>query len=168
MKKNLVVAENSENYRSGVTEAAVHALELVCTSLGEDVAEQISRAFISRIAEARALREVIAWAHSREEAFIGRHQADLRTDRARVPASGWMGCWSQDSDWQSISFFPHALNRVLRDLGYQPETVLRGWRDRGWILAEQGRCTTNVNIDGEGEPDVSMVSVLRQSIREEA
>jgi len=86
MKKNLVVAENSENYRSGVTEAAVHALELVCTSLGEDVAEQISRAFISRIAEARALREVIAWAHSREEAFIGRHQADLRTDRICVQA----------------------------------------------------------------------------------
>ena len=112
------------------------------------------------------MRDVVGWAHSREEAFIGRHPVDSRTDRAKVPASGWMGCWSQDQDWRSIDFFPHVLTRVLRDLGYEPDAMLRGWRDRGWIEGSLGRYTKPVAVDGDGEPEVSMVSLLRSGISE--
>ena len=164
MKTDLAVTESLAN--RAMTEAAVQALETACDNLGEDAAVQIASAFISRIADARALRDVVAWAHSREEAFIGRHPVDSRTDQAKVPASGWMGYWSQ-WDWESIDFFPHVLNKVLRDLGYDPDAVLRRWRDRGWIAAEQGRYTTKVNINGE-DPDVSMVSVLRKAVQEAA
>jgi hypothetical protein len=53
-----------------------------------------------------------------------------------------MGCWSEQQDWQSIDFFPHVLHKVLHDLGYQPDVLLQGWRDRGWIKTDQGRHTT--------------------------
>jgi putative DNA primase/helicase len=77
--------------------------------------------------EERALRHVISWAHSRQETFRGRHR----------PQSGvngsWSGRWDRADNWAFIAFYPHVLKQLLADFEYEPESILAGWKERGWL-----------------------------------
>jgi hypothetical protein len=100
--------------------------------------------------EVRALRDVLSWASARNQAFYGRHQVD-RDGNARMPSNGWAGRWNSGDDWQYLAFFPTQLHRALSDLGYEPEAIIPGWRERGWLDTELGRITKKVRADGEPE-----------------
>jgi hypothetical protein len=143
---------------------AMLALDRVRKMLGEDVAEQTACSFLARLAEIQAFRQVVAWAISNQELFEGRNEVVPDTS-LQPPIGGWAGYWSDDCDWRSIRILQHIIVRVLRDFGYDPYDILRGWRERGWIEADQGRFTIGHSI-GDGELKISVVSILRKGIVE--
>ena len=51
----------------------------------------------------------------------------------RVPPRGWSGRWDAKATWESIDLFPHVAKATLRELGYEPEEILAGWREEGWL-----------------------------------
>jgi hypothetical protein len=76
----------------------------------------------------------------------------VRSDR-RQPSGGWAGFWPADSNpatdprprrkrkikpWGFVGFFPHKLEEILSEAGFDPEGVVRTWRDRGWLRLTQG------------------------------
>lgn len=65
------------------------------------------------------------------------------------------------ADWTHVAWLPTALDKVLRDLGYQPEAVISGWDERGWLQHETGRRTSKVSIAGHPQ---RCVIVTRQGI----
>jgi putative DNA primase/helicase len=92
---------------------------------------------------AAALRHVMDWAYAHQEDFFGRAQ------RNHQPHGGWAGRWEkcqpvpldpgQDSEaWRWIGFVPLRLSALLRDAGYEPESIIRTWRDDGWLLTNNG------------------------------
>jgi putative DNA primase/helicase len=101
----------------------------------------------------RALRDVISWAHSNEQSFYGRHANYLEQGKLkpRMPASGWAGRWDPGEDWPFIAFHPHVLRKVLVDLGYAPEAILAGWKERDWLIVDgdRPRYTTRQRVMGE-------------------
>jgi hypothetical protein len=111
------------------------ALENPLHALWADVVTEASDA----AGEERALRDVLSWTYSHSQSFYGHHVKDV--DRKgqelepKMPPGGWSGRWDgKDEDWQFIAFFPTVLQKVLTDLGYCPEAVLAGWKERGWLL----------------------------------
>jgi hypothetical protein len=71
-----------------------------------------------------------SWADSNAEAFYGRGK-DLNGN-PRVPSGGWAGRWDP-GDWEEISFFPHKLDRALKEAGYETAAILATWDQRGWL-----------------------------------
>jgi hypothetical protein len=80
----------------------------------------------------RALRHVVAWAHSKAQTFLGRH---VQYDDAipRQPVNGWSGRWDAGNDWKYLAFFPNVLDKVLTERGYMPEAIREAWKARGWL-----------------------------------
>jgi putative DNA primase/helicase len=110
--------------------------------LGEPISWELWQAITAEASDAageiRSLRDVMAWAHSNEQAFYGRERMD--SDGERIPPhGGWAGRWDKGNNWQFIGFFRPVLARVLSDLGYEPEGILGLWRERGWINTEGDR-----------------------------
>jgi len=92
--------------------------------------------------EERALRDVISWAYAHAQTFDGRHFKGGETNgegqSLRMPPGGWSGRWDSE-DWKYIGFLPPVLNKVLVDLGYTPDAILAGWKERGWLLVDNDR-----------------------------
>lgn len=90
--------------------------------------------------ESRALLSVLDWARANPQRFQ-EYSGEGSVDN---PASyqGWAGYWllhNRDAKPNQLGFFPHVLESVLRDLGYDPPGgILNGWRDLGYlVLGEQ-------------------------------
>lgn len=84
-----------------------------------------------------ALTYVLSWAHGHPSSFYGRHRLD--TDgQPKVPNDGWAGRWDSDSKWDFIAFLPHKIRALLADPGFDVESVIRIWFDRGWLIVRKG------------------------------
>jgi hypothetical protein len=112
-------------------------------------------------AEERALRDVMSWAYGHEVTFRDR-------DGGYYPTMGWSGIWELESDkdgpWSQIAFFPDRLKKLLNELGYEPEAVISGWKERGWLIVDTDRAsrtTKRIKRDGETHP---MVVISREAI----
>ncbi len=95
-----------------------------------------------------ALRLVSSWAQSHPSAFYAR----LTAGNQRDPAQGWAGRWESSEDWEDIAFFPGRLETILRDGGFEPEPILRAWKDRAFLDCSSDtatRRTKRVRIDRE-------------------
>jgi hypothetical protein len=120
--------------------------------------------------EERALRDVISWAHSHAQSFYGRHVkvVDRHGDELtpKMPPSGWSGRWDgEGEDWEFVGFFPTVLQVVLTDLGYVPEAIFAGWKERGWLKVDgdRGRYTTRQRVaDGRAH----LVAIKYEAIAE--
>jgi putative DNA primase/helicase len=103
--------------------------------------------------EIRALQDVMGFAYANQEAFHGREgRAGMDGEIERVPARGWLGEWARGSKWEHIAFFPTVLRDQLTNAGYQPDAILGGWRDRGWLEVEADQShpyTKRVKFGGE-------------------
>ena len=84
----------------------------------------------------RALRAVVSWAHSQRETFWGGRRS---SSSSQAPATGWSGRWDKEDHWEFIAFHPHVLKQLLRDFRFEPEAVLAGWKERGWLDVGKGR-----------------------------
>ena len=80
----------------------------------------------------RALQDLVSWAHANAFTFHGREVKGSRA-HGRVPPRGWSGRWDAKAAWESIDFYPHVAKGALRELGYEPEEILAGWREEGWL-----------------------------------
>jgi len=114
-----------------------------------------------------ALELVISWAESNRESFLGNEKSD------RVPNGGWLGIWNPNveassrkskrtGDWeeleesdhsklQSLAVFPHHLKKVLKTEGYESFSMLRLFKDKGWldVIGEKKGLTKKITRDGE-------------------
>ena len=111
---------------------------------------------------AAALRHVMSWANSHEAEFLNRRDAKLPP-----PNGGFAGRWDKNEGvpnqadllqtnrsskkrekrkHEAIMFFPHKLDEILRDGGFDPESVRRTWKDNGWLITttEKGRTERNL------------------------
>jgi putative DNA primase/helicase len=106
---------------------------------------------------AQALSTVIGWAKANQGSFRGRHQDGW------TPLHGWAGRWDLGSSWEYIAFVVHRLNELLRQFDFEPDAVIRGWDDRGWLLTGKGRRQKQVRLDGE---QTWMIAIRRSAIEE--
>ena len=97
---------------------------------------------------AQALSTVIGWAKANQANFRGRQQGD------RIPPQGWAGRWDSGSSWEYIAFVVHRLKELLRQFDFEPEAVIRGWHDRGWLLTDKNRRQKQVRLEGEQTLDL--------------
>ena len=126
----------------GVTASLVHkAIDLpwededpivtLWNQLVQDAGDQASK----------ALRYVMTWAYAHVEEFFGRRDRKLGQ-----PTPGWAGRWDQDvtipgddddegvkGQWKWIGFLPNRLAEILRDGGFEAESMIRVWKDRKWL-----------------------------------
>jgi hypothetical protein len=98
---------------------------------------------------AAALRHVMAWAAAHQADFF---QPGTTDDERRQPPGGWAGVWPSDhitavnpkpkqaaKPWGFIGFFPQRLKTVLNEGGFDMESTVRCWMDRGWLkVTEEG------------------------------
>jgi len=105
-----------------------------------------------------ALDYVLSWARGHQSEFWGRQQTD-GYGNVRPPADGWAGRWDKEK-WEYIGFLPHRLKAILTTAGYEPEPILRLWRDRGWCVVDENRSTTRARIDGE----ISRIVAIRAEV----
>ena len=132
-----------------------------------DLWHDIIAGAVDAAGEERALAGLVSWAHAHDQAFYGRHQEDR--GKPKQPATGWAGRWDAGNDWEFVALFPTVLDKVLRDLGYEPEAVLRGWRERGWLDIQKDdrkRYTKQVRVrDGVSDsPKPHMVVIRRAAV----
>lgn len=64
------------------------------------------------------------------------------------------GIWHVGAGWEELGFFPAVLWRLLRDMGYQPEVVLKKWARQGVIRRRKrlikGQERWVILIEGKG------------------
>jgi len=105
--------------------------------------------------EERALRDVVSWAHSRQQTFWGREQTRSQVDRS--------GRWDKADDWSFIAFYPHVLRKLLADFQYEPDAILAGWKEQGWLDIGRGRgFDKSVRI---GKDNPCLIVIRRKAIK---
>jgi hypothetical protein len=156
--------------------AAIHTAGVVASAAldlpyeFQDPLKQVWHEVVTQLSgagmEERALRDVMSWAWAHQESFYGRHQIINPgfSKSERVPAGGWAGRWSKEASWTFIAFYPTALKRVLTELGYNPDAVLPGWKDRGWLDVGAGRTYDKSIRVGAENPN--LIVVRRKAIVE--
>lgn len=103
----------------------------------------------------RALEAVKAWAHASVIQFVGKE------DSLRPPAE-YLGVWRDFGDNPAdrfVAFYPQKLRAFLTKEGFSYQSVLRQWRDRGWIKTERGRMTYGVRVR-EGTPKLVVIPIV--------
>lgn len=127
----------------------------------------MAREAVDAPGEERALHDVMSWAYSKQESFIGRHNENSFTGEARVPSEGWLGVWDSKADWQQLAFHPPKLRTYLQSLGYHADSILAGWRERGWLDCDHDRSRNTKIVTlgaGQDRARVRMVVIKRESI----
>ena len=100
---------------------------------------------------ALALEHALGVAQSRPHSWLwwgtrpGGSGAPDDSDR-RDPPGGWLGYRSLvTSDPRCHAWYPHQLRKVLEEGGFQPDSVLRAWKDLGMLVnTEHGRFTSQI------------------------
>src|SRR5262249_12309511 len=110
-----------------------------------------------------ALAHVTSWATANQHAFDGRQLHGH--DDPRLPRGEWAGRWKSGDDWEEIAFLPHRLEAVLKEGGFDPDAIIRTWRDRGWLEtgADRARLQKKVRVGGI---EMWCVVVRRSSVEE--
>jgi putative DNA primase/helicase len=132
----------------------------------ETLWEQIASGAADAAGEARALQRVMSWADANAATFRGREPLGAYADRQ--PHGGWSGRWDAGEDWKWIAFYPHVLERILREVGYEPEAILSGWMERSWLDHPKDRRDKQVWMEADGERKRIYMLVIRRSAIEEA
>ncbi len=118
-----------------------------------------------------ALRHVYGWCQSHKSEFLqGTHSTE------NAPLHGWAGRWqvgaargpsltsrrAPDPD-ECLAIYPHRLDAVLAERGFESAAIRRLWGDRGWLRFNDGRSTLRVRtVDGP----VEMVAIRRAAIHD--
>ena len=83
-------------------------------------------------------RRGVVGVRPRKPSSTARSPLDGITPPKGLP-TGTAGRWDAEPEWTVLAFYPTVLRQVLRELGYQPEAILGGWRQRGWLEVDQDR-----------------------------
>ena len=110
---------------------------------------------------ASALSALISWAHANKYTFDGRLPLD-KDYNERIPFQGVSGRWDKADDWTFLAIYPHRLKELLTQSGFDYESTLRIWRDRGWLETDAGetkRYTKRVRV----QDDNSRLIVIKRT-----
>jgi hypothetical protein len=127
------------------------------TSLWTDIVSQVSDA----AGEERAMQDLYGWACSHETTFYGRHRT-AGDGSPLEPNSGWSGRWDRGEGWSFIAFFPRVLEKVLREMGYEPEAILVGWKERNSLNIDEGHGYTTKKCRIPGEKSAPRLVMIRR------
>jgi hypothetical protein len=113
---------------------------------------------------ANALNLAVDWAVAHRQHFYDRHAAS-----SGQPQSGWVGRWDKDGTsaaWSWIGMFPHVLEKVLREGGFDFDATLRTWKERGWIEVDgdDGGRRRNTKRAQVGESLARVIAIRREAI----
>lgn len=118
----------------------------------------------------RALKYVEDWSMANNEKFIPPNHC-----RSKEPSNGWVGRFlvpqsrsrrpsRSRNDWHVVAFFPHQLERILREGGFDEfEAIVRAWNDNGWLETSENRSRYRVR---NGDSTSWMIAIRRQAIDE--
>jgi hypothetical protein len=69
-------------------------------------------------------------------------------------------------DWETIAFLPHKLGEILKSHGFEPDAILRTWRDREWleVSSDHSRYQKRISMGG----DKPWAVVIRRKAVDEA
>jgi hypothetical protein len=112
--------------------------------------------------EVRALQDVLSWASSHEHTFHGRFTVNDFREMVPVEVAGR---WDKGEDWEFLAFYPTVLRRILKAEGYEPEAILHGWRERGWLKAQKGSYLWPVRVGARMD---KMNFILRAAFQSES
>lgn len=141
--------------------AVVKTAELVHEALGlpwsfEDPVEQLWKEIAGEaedpLGSRRAMRLLLSWAWANESRFFGREETN-RNGEPVSPSAGWIGRWERGADFEYIAFYPHHIEKFLKDHEFNHDSILGEWRERKWLDLEgddRKRFTKRVRIRGEG------------------
>jgi len=116
-----------------------------------------------------ALLHALSWANSHVAEFFGRRESAFAP-----PAQGWAGRWDIDTgpgalepqeaperyNWRWIGFHRVRLDVILKEGGFEPESTVRAWRDRGWLeLEKEGGTSRTQKKVRVGEDTVRLVVI---------
>lgn len=89
-----------------------------------------------------ALKQVVSKAYSKMNYF---HNQQVTEGN---PPEGWLGIWNS---YEDLAFFPHKLDEILKNQGYEPEAIKRDWKKRGWLntKGEKKGLTKKISFEGE-------------------
>lgn len=132
----------------------------------EDQLDGIWRALTAEAIESDratvALDRVYAWAVGHQTQFWGRHEVD-REGYPRLSAAGLAGYWERSPDWEFVGFITTQLHRVLAEMDYEPESIMRIWRDRRWLVVDHQGKSPRVRLGNESAR-VRVVALKRTEI----
>lgn len=110
---------------------------------------------------ADALRLIYEITVQRSNSFWGSHER-LSDESWRTPPGGWLGCWPRENEWKHIGWGKAALERVLKDAGHVPDTIINEWKARGWLKQAKGS-TTPTYPEIIGDKQTRVVAVKREA-----
>jgi hypothetical protein len=100
----------------------------------------------------------VDWANAHEKEFYGRGEW-------KAPFNGWSGKWEDSRgngtgkiNQSSLAFFPHRLREILEEGKFEPKSIIRTWKDRGWLECEKGHNTRHVRMPKETNSRMIVVS----------
>ncbi|MFH2064756.1 MAG: DUF927 domain-containing protein [Pseudomonadota bacterium] len=146
-----LAGNNSICIRLSAYMAVIHLTGMIaedCLNLTWDYEKHLRIVFKSTISEVKrtsnmpkeALKWVTSLAISKRDFFWYQD-----TDRDQ-PHQGWLGRWDDDGD---LCFLTSVLQKILEDRGYEPNSILREWKSKGWLntKGESNGRTKKVQID---------------------
>lgn len=89
-----------------------------------------------------AMHLLWSWCVANKERFyVNKETLFVDTGRGAGKFGEAVGLWEWDEmrEEGSVSVFKMAVDGVLRGAGYEPNGIVRAWRDRGWIRSDTGR-----------------------------
>ena len=92
-----------------------------------------------------ALRVLYNWAVSNQTSFWDRHQ--IFNEEPKVPSGGWAGAWKSDN-WQFIAFDTGRAKKILKEDGFDVESILKTFKDREWLCTDKSGRGKVVDIQG--------------------
>lgn len=112
----------------------------------DELWEGIASATMEADRSMAALEHLRSYSRSRRGVFfsVGKKNS--------TPQKGWMGRWDSPGkatpEPDAVSFFPSHLKEILEDGGFDYESTIRTWRDKGYLITTGGKGHRQVRCDG--------------------
>jgi len=140
------------------------ALHLPYSDPIEPLYEDLMREATEADKPKEALIAALSWATSRPSTFYGRHR-ETAEGKASEPYGGWNGRWDAHQGYEFIAFNPVNLKNFLSSEGFHPDSILRSWKDRGWLETDgdDRRLTKKIRL---GSTSTRMIYVKHAAVSE--
>lgn len=86
----------------------------------------------------KALQYLMSWASQNEHRFDGRLDVD-RQMTPLTPSGGIVGRWDAGEKYEFIAFYPHVVEDVLSGQKFHTDSILRQWREWGWLASQDAK-----------------------------